>query len=375
MGESTPLPPHLNKLFTLPGSQGGLGIQHLKEEASLQFAASLKLTSAHRESIKAQDTCLRDKNSEGFDQSTLRSQYKTLKEVRLKGKTSAILQALPEPSKPFMKQSQDIGASSWLNAIPKEEEDWVLSKQEFRDAVRVRYNLPIPDLPSFCVCKERPIYTVQHAQQCSKGGFINQRHDILRDFFCSLLNQVCTNVKAEPHLTKLSGEEFRYKTAITGDDARSDIKCRNFWVRGQDAYFDISFCHVNAPSNQGKETEVIFEERGQSKRREYVERILLEHGTFTALIWGTNGGMGREASRFMKQLGFLLSIKRNEDRNVIMAWLRMKVSYICVRASLLCIRGSRKPWYKEDTTKISEDFRLSVHEADLRVNDESSDVE
>jgi len=373
MGESTPLPIHLNNLFTLPGSKGGLGIQNIKEEASLQFAASLQLTSAHRETIKAQDTRLRDTNSEGFDQSTLRSQYKTLKEARLKGKTAAVLKALPEPSKPFMKQSQDVGASSWLNAIPKEEEDWVLSKQEFRDAVKVRYNLPIPDLPSFCVCKDRPAFTVQHAQQCSKGGFINQRHDILRDFFITLLNQVCTNVKAEPHLTKLSGEEFRYKTAITGDEARADIRCRNFWRRGQDAYFDVSFCNVNAPSNQGKETEIIFEERGQSKKREYVERIFLEHGTFTTLIWGTNGGMGKEASRFMKQLATLLSIQRNEEFNITMTWLRAKVSFICVRSALLCIRGSRKPWYKENPMKVSDDFGLCIYEADLAVTMEDEE--
>ena len=125
--------------------------------------------------------------------------------ARLKGKTAAIHQALPQPLKPYMKQSQDTGASSWLNAIPKEDEDWVFSKQEFRDCVRLRYNHPIPDLPSYCVCKDKPVYTVQHAQQCSRGGFINERHDSLRDFFTVLLDKVCNGVKAEPHLTNLSG--------------------------------------------------------------------------------------------------------------------------------------------------------------------------
>ena len=79
-----------------------------------------------------------------------------------------------------MKQSQDTGASSWLNAIPKEDEDWVFSKQEFRDCVRLlRYNHPIPDLPSYCVCKDKPVYTVQHAQQCSRGAAVSLMRDMI----------------------------------------------------------------------------------------------------------------------------------------------------------------------------------------------------
>ena len=80
--------------------------------------------------------------------------------------------------------------------------------------MRLRYNHPIPDLPSYCVCKDKLVYTVQHAQQCSRGGFINERHDSLRDFFTVLLDKVCNGVKAEPHLTSLSRPPDRPATAI-----------------------------------------------------------------------------------------------------------------------------------------------------------------
>ena len=66
-GEDTPFTPTQNRLFSLPASQGGLGIPQLKEQASIQFSASLNLTSAHRESIKDQDTCVREnKNMRQF---------------------------------------------------------------------------------------------------------------------------------------------------------------------------------------------------------------------------------------------------------------------------------------------------------------------
>jgi len=83
--------------------------------------------------------------------------------------------------------------------------------------------------------------------------------------------------------------------------------------------------------------------------------------------------MGKEASRFMKQLATLLSIQRNEEFNITMTWLRAKVSFICVRSALLCIRGSRKPWYKENTMKVSDDFGLCIYEADLAVTREDEE--
>ena len=75
-GEDTPFTPTQNRLFSLPASQGGLGIPQLKEQASIQFSASLNLTSAHRESIKDQDTCIREKNRDGHTQSRRKKERK-----------------------------------------------------------------------------------------------------------------------------------------------------------------------------------------------------------------------------------------------------------------------------------------------------------
>ena len=99
-------------------------------------------------------------------------------------------------------------------------------------------------------------------------------------------------------MTNLSEEELAYKTetAIKSDDARADIKARGFWRRGVDAYFDVSFANVNGKILQlDLDTATIFAKREKSKKREYGERVGLEPATFTALIFGTNGGMGQNA--------------------------------------------------------------------------------
>ena len=51
----------------------------------------------------------------------------------------------------------DKGASSWLNALPLENQDFSLNKKEFRDALRLRYDIPLENLPSTCARGE-PFY-------------------------------------------------------------------------------------------------------------------------------------------------------------------------------------------------------------------------
>ena len=63
-----------------------------------------------------------------------------------------------------------------------------LNKREFRDALRLRYNWSLSDIPSKYVCAEE--YSVEHAMICKLGGFIIQRHDLLRNLEAELLSPV-----------------------------------------------------------------------------------------------------------------------------------------------------------------------------------------
>ena len=55
-----------------------------------------------------------------------------------------------------VQQTRDKGISSWLNAIPIEEHvhGLALNKQEFRDSLCLRHNLPLPNLPSYCLVEK-----------------------------------------------------------------------------------------------------------------------------------------------------------------------------------------------------------------------------
>ena len=95
-------------------------------------------------------------------------------------------------------QSRDKVVSSWLAAVPLDDQGLVLNKQEFRDSQHLRYNMPLSDLPGKCVCGEK--YTVCHALSWKKGGFVVQRHDGVHNLLTSLIGKVCTNVEVKPQL-------------------------------------------------------------------------------------------------------------------------------------------------------------------------------
>ena len=112
------------------------------------------------------------------------------------------------------------GASNWLVVIPLKDMDFDFNKREFPDAVRLRYDWPIPDNPSVCDCES--MFTVDHAM------IVIQRHNEIRDLEAELLDMVCYDLQVEPALQPITGEDLARGTN-QAPDVRLDVHCRGFW--------------------------------------------------------------------------------------------------------------------------------------------------
>ena len=222
--------------------------------------------------------------------------------------------------------------------------------------------MPLSDLPSKCVCGEK--YTVCHALSCKKEGFVAQRHDRVHNLLTSLIGKVCTNVEVEPQLQPLDNERFNLRTAVTSPEARLDFKAGGFWSRGVTAFFDVRVTHVNSKCNQGKETSTIFKEQEEEKKRKYQQRVLdVEMGSFTPLVFGTNGGMGADCNCFLKRLAEKLSEKNEEPYHITITWIRTLLSFEILRSVHTCVRGSRTPFHKIPQGDFIDDRRLYATQA------------
>ena len=58
--------------------------------------------------------------------------------------------------------------------IPIQDHGFALTKFEFRDALRVRYNKQPQGMPSKSPCSQK--YNLNHAMNCKRGGVVVIRH-------------------------------------------------------------------------------------------------------------------------------------------------------------------------------------------------------
>ena len=185
------------------------------------------------------------------------------RDVRLDDKLEDLRNSLPKKTK---RDAAEKGASSWLTVIPVKKMDLNLNKREFKDAVHLRYDWQINDVPNVCICGEP--FNVDHAMICKWGGFIIQRHNELWDLEAQMLDLVCHDVEVEPVLQEITGESLA-RGANTAPDARLDIHARGFWSRQGSTFFDVQVCHPNAEWYKDLTPQQIYRQHENKKKRMY----------------------------------------------------------------------------------------------------------
>ena len=229
----------------------------------------------------------------------------------LQDRAAHIREVAPQKVQRTLDLAAEKESSVWLTVLPLREMGFNLNKRDFRDAIKLRYDWPVDDIPSTCVCGDT--FTVDHAMICKRGGFVSQRHNELRDLEADLLSIVCSDVEIEPILQDISGEQLG-RGSNRAPDARLDIHARGFWENQRSAFFDVRVFHPNADSYRDLELQQIYRNHENEKKRLYSRRALdIEHGTFTPLIFTSTGGMGKECLQYHSRLAQLISIKKGED--------------------------------------------------------------
>ena len=202
-------------------------------------------------------------------------------------------------------------ASSWLTVLPIKDMNFDLNKSEFRDAVKMRYDWDVPDMPSVCVCGGH--FNVDYAMICKRGGFVTQRHNELRDLEVEMLRMVYNGVQTEPILQDITEKELS-RGANTAPDARLDIVARGFWERQMSAFFDVRIFHPNADSYRDMDLNQIYRQHETEKKCQYASRILeVEQARFTPLVFSATDGMAVECKRYHSRLAELLGTKKGES--------------------------------------------------------------
>ena len=233
------------KLFALPVKEGGLGIYDLSLMSDLEYEYSCKVTLDLTEAIYNQ-------HPDFFDDQEKLVEIKTeIRKSRMdffKERKEEVTKDLNETQKLQLDLTSEKGASSWLSSLPLKSFGFCLNKQEFNDALALRYNFGIKDAARKCVCGSDN--SINHSLICKRGGYVSLRHNSLRDVLAELLETAgCKDVTTEPLLIPVNGRELP-AGANKADGARLDVSARSIWNPLERAFLDVRVFHAQAPSNK-----------------------------------------------------------------------------------------------------------------------------
>ena len=192
------------------------------------------------------------------------------------------------------------------------------------------YRWPLKRLPLNCVCSKK--FDVDHAMNCTTGGFIHKRHDGVRDVVGKVMEDVAYDVQIEPPLQPLTGEIIQ-PPANRDNEARLDISARGFWQRGEKAYFDVRVFNPFARTHLSTKLDTVFKQQETTKKNEYNQRVIqIEHGTFTPIVTSAYGGYGRETNKFLSVLINKVAEKHDMHMSILANYIRTMFSFEIVRS-------------------------------------------
>ena len=147
------------------------------------------------------------------------------------------------------------------------------------------------------------------------------------------------DVEVEPYLQPIDGEVMKLKSANLEVNARSDVRCRDYWTA--------------MPA---------------IRKREYGQRVReLDDADFTPMIMSSTGGMGGEMSVAFKQLAHKIADKQGERYASVISMMRSTFSFAMARCALVCLRGSKAVFGKNYRhSDPMESVELAFSEAGVR---------
>ena len=220
-------------IFSLPAKAGGLAIHAPMNDADEEYANSLLITRQLREAIYFQKSKF-DVDEEA--QLQIKKLIRTQKAARYSTIKESLRDEISATDYMMLELASEKGASMWLTSLPVKELGFRLNKQQFTDALCLRYNLPLHDVPKLCACGAP--YSISHCLTCKNGGYVHLRHNSVRDTAHELLSQVCKDVRLEPALLPVRGEQLPAGSNCQ-DGARADVSALGLWIPLNRAFLDI----------------------------------------------------------------------------------------------------------------------------------------
>ena len=174
-------------------------------------------------------------------------------------------------------------------------------------------------------------FTPQHALDCRKGRFIIQWHNEVRDALGELASIAFRDVIREPIVT--DADPVRGLPALV-----ADLGVRGLWAAQTEALLDIRVMDTDAQLYTSRTVDSAAE---NEKKKKYLDAVEARHASFTPFVTSIDGVLAREANSVTKLLATKIALKWEKPLSEVTGWVRATLAFAILRATNLCIRGSR----------------------------------
>ena len=261
--------------LALPVKQGGIGIPNPVTTANGRYSDSVTCTRKLTQSLLETTPEPFDVRDYKSDCSSKRHAASKSREKANESTITTLANKLQLPERRRFLRSVDKAkqTGNWLTVTPDFQNGTDLTANEFRDSLRMRYNLIPHHLPHKCDgCKET--FTVQHDMTCHKGGFISIRHNELADEWSDLCSKAFKshNVRDEPLIHSGRGPVMTQTASGTTEappETRGHVAVPGVFERSVTKILDIS--DIDCPTYRGQDPAKVLAGWGKAKKSKHLQ--------------------------------------------------------------------------------------------------------
>ncbi len=129
----------------------------------------------------------------------------------------------------------------------------------------------------------------------------------------------------------------------SNDGDRGDILLRGMWKNQHETIIDIRVTDTDANAHKHQHPYAVLKKQEKEKRTKYLQPCLDQRRSFIPFVVSTDGLIGREGKSLLTRIAIRLAAKWEQPYSVVRGFVSARINLAILRATNLCIRGSRVP--------------------------------
>ena len=116
------------------------------------------------------------------------------------------------------------------------------------------------------------------------------------------------------------------------------------WMPQAEVLFDVRVINTDTQSYSNHTPWDVLQSAEKEKKAKYVAAYEERRASFTPICCSVDGVFGKEAEVFLKIIGEGLSTRWDWSYSEVMGWVRARMLFAILQATILCLRGARTKW-------------------------------